>query len=60
VNGVEFRVEHRKRVQCGSWYHIVTALTGSLDAVNDVFATPSVSSLNLILDEYSVQAATGN
>jgi hypothetical protein len=36
------------------------ALSGSLDAVNDVLATPKVNNLSNIHDKYSVHAATGS
>jgi len=58
IGGVEFKFEHGKRVQCGSWYHIVTALSASFDVVNDIFGSAPVRSLSSIPDTYAQQTAS--
>ena len=55
IDGVEFRFEHGKRVQCGSWYHIDVALTASINVVDEILGTSSVVDLGCIPDEYAVQ-----
>jgi hypothetical protein len=59
IDGIEFRFEHGKRVQCGSWYHIVTALTASIEIVNKVLSAGPVASIAEIPDRYSQQKASG-
>ncbi len=60
IMGVEFRFEHGKRVQCGSWYHIVTALSASFEIVDEILGSAPVSALRVIPDAYAEQAAVGN
>lgn len=60
IKGVEFRFEHGKRVQCGSWYHIVTALSASFEVVYEILGSAAVSALGVIPDAYAKQAALGN
>jgi hypothetical protein len=60
INGVEFHFQHGKRVQCGSWYHIVTALLASFDVVDEVLTSNPVKDLAEIPDRYSEQAASRN
>ena len=60
IKGVEFRFEHGKRVQCGSWYHIVTALSASFELVDEILGSASVSALKPIPDNYAEQAASSN
>ncbi len=57
IAGVEFRFEHGKRVQCGSWFHIVTALSASVDVVDELLSAHAVSSINTVPDLYSSQKA---
>jgi len=59
INGVEFKFEHGQRVQCGSWFHIVTALTSSFNVVDDVLASVPVKGLGAVPDDYAEQAAAG-
>lgn len=59
IKGVEFRFEHGKRVQCGSWYHIVTALSASFEIVDEILGSAPVSALRVIPDAYAEQAALG-
>ncbi len=55
VNGAEFRFEHGQRIQCGSWFHIVTALTASLEILDAIFNTPAVRAIANIPDSYAEQ-----
>ena len=55
IDGIEFRFEHSKRVQCGSWHHIAAALTGSINLVDEILSAPRVAGLDRIPDEYAVQ-----
>jgi hypothetical protein len=57
IQGLEFRFEHGKRVQCGSWHHITTALSASFDIVGEMFASGSVMALQYIPDIYAEQKA---
>ena len=57
IKGVEFRFEHGKRVQCGSWHHIVTALSASLEIVDEVFGSSTVKQISAIPDAYAEQKA---
>ncbi len=57
IAGVEFRFEHGKRVQCGSWYHIVTALSASFEVVGEVLGSSAVKALVSVPDLYAEQAA---
>lgn len=57
IDGVEFRFEHGKRVQCGSWYHIAVALTASMGVVRGILEAPKISALASIPDEYASQVA---
>jgi hypothetical protein len=59
-SGGQTRVEHGKRVQCGSWYHILTALTVSFEIVDEFLGSAPVSALKVILDNYAVQAVSQN
>lgn len=59
INGVEFRFEHGKRVQCGGWYHIVTALVASFDVVDELLGSKPIKQIAEIPDRYSKQANTG-
>lgn len=56
---VEVRFEHNKRVQCGSWYHIVTALSATFEVVDEILGSPVVGALKSIPDEYAAQASAG-
>lgn len=56
INGVEFRFEHEKSVQCGSWYHIVTALSAALGVVDSILASATIGAVKLIPDKYAEQA----
>jgi len=56
INGVEFRFEHGKRVQCGSWYHIVTALSASFEVIDEILGSAAVKALGSIPDAYAEQA----
>ncbi len=55
IDGIEFRFDHGKRVQCGSWYHIAAALTGSINVIDDILSAPRLAGLGHIPDEYAVQ-----
>ena len=57
IAGVEFRFEHGKRVQCGSWFHIVTALTASLEVLDEILSASAVREIVSIPDTYAVQKA---
>ncbi len=57
IEGAEFRFQHGKRVQCGSWYHIVTALSASLEIVDAVFSSAVIQKLANIPDVYAEQKA---
>jgi hypothetical protein len=58
LGDVEFRFEHGKRVQCGSWLHIVTALTASMAVVDEVLTSKALRAVGAIPDVYAVQKAT--
>lgn len=60
INGVEFRFDDGRRVSCGSWFHIVAALTGAIDVVDIVFTSPAVATLKELPDEYSQQRAAAD
>jgi hypothetical protein len=60
IRGVEYRFEHGKRVQCGSWYHIVTALSVSFEIVDEILISAPVSALKMIPDKYAEQAVPQN
>jgi hypothetical protein len=60
INGVEFRFEHGKPVHCGSWYHIVTALSASLEVLDEILGAAPVSAVKVIPDAYAAQTAVGN
>jgi hypothetical protein len=60
IKGVEFRFEHGRRVQCGSWYHIVTALSAGFEIVDEVLGSGPILALKIIPDVYAAQAAGGN
>lgn len=57
IDGIEFRFEDGKRVQCGNWVHIITALTATMQIVEEVLASQAVTSLKLIPDTYAVELA---
>lgn len=57
IRGVEYCFEHGERVQCGSWFHIVTALTGSIEILDEVLSTPAVRGISIIPDIYAEQKA---
>jgi len=57
IDGVEFRFDHGQRVQCGSWFHIVTALRASVSIVDELLAAPPIKRLAAIPDEYAAQLA---
>lgn len=59
INGAEFRFEHGKRVQCGSWFHIITALTSSFNVVDEVLISAPVKGLAAVPDSYTEQVAAG-
>lgn len=56
IKGIEFRFEHEKPVHCGSWYHIVIALSAALDVVDSILASPAIGAVKLIPDKYAEQA----
>jgi hypothetical protein len=60
IRGVEFRFEHGKPVHCGSWYHIVTALSASLEVVDEILSAAPVKAVHVLPDAYAAQAAPGN
>ncbi|MCI0706843.1 MAG: hypothetical protein L0Y80_05080 [Ignavibacteriae bacterium] len=55
IDNVEFRFEHGQRVQCGSWFHIITALRCSLNIVDELLETTRIKALRSIPDRYTVQ-----
>jgi hypothetical protein len=55
INGVEFRFEHGRSVQCGSWYHIATALTATVGIIEQLLAMPAVVALPDVPDAHAVQ-----
>lgn len=55
INGIEFKFENGKKVECGHWVHIVTALKASLDVTGEVLMSPKVSAITSIDDEYAKQ-----
>jgi hypothetical protein len=57
ITGVEYRFEHGKRVQCGSWFHIVTALSASLIIVEEILSSAAIRTLAEIPDAYAEQRA---
>ena len=57
IDGVEFRFDHGKRVQCGSWFHIVTAIRASVNILDELLAVTSIKALAVIHDEYAAQHA---
>jgi hypothetical protein len=57
IDGVEFRFEHEKRVQCGSWVHIATALTGALRVVDEILSCATITGLGVVKDPYAALAA---
>jgi hypothetical protein len=57
IDGVEFRFDHGDRVQCGSWFHIVTAIRASLKIVDEILDVPAIKGLAMIPDEYAAQRA---
>jgi len=58
IDGVEFRFDHGGRVQCGSWFHIVTAIRASLKIVDEILSASGVKAVALIPDEYATQRAS--
>jgi hypothetical protein len=58
IDGIEFRFEDGKRVQCGNWIHIITALTATIRIVEEVLASQAVASLKMIPDTYAVELAS--
>lgn len=57
VDGVDFNFEDGKRVVCASWFHIVTSLSASLEIVDEILASPAVSRLGVIPDDFTDQRA---
>jgi hypothetical protein len=57
IKGVEFKFEDGKKVECGSWFHIVTALQASIEITAEVLKSPRATSIALIEDAYAVQKA---
>ena len=57
IHGVEFRFDNGQRVQCGSWIHIITALSASFEIVGEVFASAPVVAIQDIPDTYALQIA---
>ena len=57
IDGIEFEFINEKRVQCGSWFHIVTALTASMKIVEEILVSPKVSSMKLVPDMYAKELA---
>jgi hypothetical protein len=57
INGVDFDFNHGKKVDCGSWLHITTALSSSIGIIEEILQSAPVTSLPLIDDEYSKQPA---
>ena len=55
IDGIEFRFEHGKRVQCGGWHHVAIALTESISLVDEILSAPRVAGLDRIPDECAVQ-----
>ncbi len=58
IDGVKYRFEDGNRVQCGSWFHIITALTASFRVVDEILGVAVVSSRGTIPDTYAEQAAS--
>lgn len=57
IDGVEFRFDDGKRVQCGSWLHVTAALNATLSIVDEVLSVASIRAIPLIPDEYVTQKA---
>ena len=60
IKGIEFRFEHGKRVQCGSWYHIVAALSASFEIVEEILASGKVKVVPSVPDIYAEQAGAAS
>ncbi len=59
IDGVEFRFEDGKRVQCGSWYHVVIGLSASFDILEEILEASPVKALEFVRDAYAEEAAAG-
>lgn len=57
IDGLEFRFEHGKPVHCGSWYHIVTALSAGFNIIDELLMSPPIRELVDVADSYSIQAS---
>ena len=57
IDGMQFRFDHGQRVQCGSWFHIVTAVGASMRIVDEILGAPRIKALAVIPDEYAAQRA---
>ena len=58
IDGIEFKFEHEKKVECGSWLHIVTALKASMKIIEEILTCTAISSLEVVHDTYSKQKST--
>ena len=53
VDGFEFCFDHGTRVECAGWWHIVKAINGSANVIEEVLDTPEISgSADPIPDDY--------
>jgi hypothetical protein len=52
LKGSGYRFEHEKRVDCGSWRHIVTALNAAVDVLARLLTSERVVRVPAIEDEF--------